>query len=355
MISVVIRSKDEADRLRLTLGSLRRQSAGHEVIVVNDGSGDHTQAVLEEEAARQPLRIVHHQSPQGRSAASNAGARIARGDVLLFLDGDTLAGPDLLSHHSELHSKDPKVMGRGDVFHLRCTRMLLDPETGAPQAEHREALSRRPASERQRMRVSMEQVLHDFGAIDRRAERGVYPGAGPRRLAELEIQALCDPSFDCPVAWASASGSNFSVNRNGFIESGGFDERLDINEHRELALRLQKAGVRLRLVTGARSYHLTHRAGWRDPLCNTDWETIFLSVHPDPAVALLIVFWASLSQGRLLDPEFQIQSLHELQQAADGRRHFDFDAARRQIGAPELGATFWRGKSHPKPFRTAIP
>jgi glycosyltransferase involved in cell wall biosynthesis len=45
-ISVVIRSKDEADRLRLTLCSLAHQSEKPEVIVVNDGSSGHTPAVM---------------------------------------------------------------------------------------------------------------------------------------------------------------------------------------------------------------------------------------------------------------------------------------------------------------------
>ena len=37
-VSVIVRSKNEADRLRLTLTSLARQTVPAEVIVVNDGS-----------------------------------------------------------------------------------------------------------------------------------------------------------------------------------------------------------------------------------------------------------------------------------------------------------------------------
>lgn len=346
MISVIIRSKDEADRLRLTLASLRRQSVGHEVIVVNDGSSDHTQAMLNAAAEHQAITIVRHAAPKGRSPASNAGARIARGEVLLFMDGDTLAAPDLLSRHAALHEAEPRAMGRGDVANLRCTRMLLDPETGAPQPEHSETLSRRPAAEIERMRVTMAQVLDDFSAIDRRAERGVYPGVGPRRLAELEMQALRDHP-DCPVGWAAATGSNFSVKRDAFVAVGGFDEQLDLNAHRELALRMQKAGGRVRALADARSYHLTHRTGWRDPVKQTDWETLFLAAHPEPAVALQIVFWAGFSQARTLAPEFQIPDLPALQAAAESG--VSYDAARGQLMAPALGDAFWRRDARPKP------
>jgi len=70
--SVIIRSKDEADRLRLTLTSLACQSEPPEVVVVNDGSSDHTRDVI---AAAEGVNIVavHNATPVGRSAASNIG------------------------------------------------------------------------------------------------------------------------------------------------------------------------------------------------------------------------------------------------------------------------------------------
>ncbi|NDP43760.1 MAG: glycosyltransferase, partial [Aromatoleum sp.] len=73
-MSVVVRSKDEADRLRLTLTSLARQTAPAEVIVVNDGSVDHTPAVLAKAAHELPLKVVAHATPRGRAGAANAGA-----------------------------------------------------------------------------------------------------------------------------------------------------------------------------------------------------------------------------------------------------------------------------------------
>jgi glycosyltransferase involved in cell wall biosynthesis len=45
-ISVVLRSKDEPGRLRLTLASRARQTTAPKVVVVDDGSGDHTPEVI---------------------------------------------------------------------------------------------------------------------------------------------------------------------------------------------------------------------------------------------------------------------------------------------------------------------
>lgn len=334
-LSVVIRSKDEADRLRLTLTSLVSQSERPEVVVVDDGSSDHTAAVLDEAAGWMPLTAIHHETPRGRSEASNAGARAASGEVLLFLDGDTLAGPDLVERHKAAHTARKGLVGRGEVFHLRCTRFLKDPETATPWPDQTEKIARLRSEELDRLRVTRAQILEDFGAVARRAEVGVYPGAGPRELHDLELAALRgDP--DCGVLWAAATGSNLSVPRGAFLQVGGFHEGGGLTEHRELALKLCNAGLRMGLIDAARTYHLTHRSGWRDPLKETGWETAFYGLHPTRAVKLLAVFWASVSPNSPLPAEARIGSLAELEIAARGDNGVDYDAGRARLGLQPL-------------------
>jgi glycosyltransferase involved in cell wall biosynthesis len=332
-LSVVIRSKDEADRLRLTLASLARQSMAAEVVVVDDGSSDHTGEVIAEAALRSPVKALRHVQAFGRSAASNAGARAASGEVLLFLDGDTLAGPDCVARHSAAHAETPMLAGRGETFHLRATRFLLDPETASPRAGEEGRLAAMPDAERERLKVTRAQIEHDFAAIERRASPGIYPGAGPRALYDLEIEALrSDPGNE--VLWAAAAGSNLSVRRDLFLDVGGFDNDLDVNEHRELSLRLCQAGARMGFVEGARTYHLTHRSGWRDPLEDANWEAIFYRRHPIPAVKLLAVLWASLSGASKVPLEARMTSLKDLERAARGETGIDYDAVRDLILAP---------------------
>jgi GT2 family glycosyltransferase len=335
-VSVVIRSKDEADRLRLTLTSLARQTEPAEVVVVDDGSSDHTAAVIEEAAGWMRLIAIHHQTPHGRSGASNAGAQAASGDLLLFLDGDTLAGPDLVRRHAAAHADRAGLIGRGEVFHLRCTRFLSDPETGSARPGEAERIARLAPGELDRLRVTRQQILEDFQAVEQRAETGVYPGVGPRRLQELEIEALRRHP-NCSVLWAAATGSNLSVPRAAFLQTGGFHEGGGLTEHRELALRLCQMGLSMGLIEGARSYHLTHRSGWRDPLAETSWEDAFYALHPTLAVKLLAIFWASLAPNSPLPVEARISSLEELEAAARGDRGVDYDAARALLGRPPLG------------------
>jgi glycosyltransferase involved in cell wall biosynthesis len=331
-LSVVVRSKNEADRLRLTLASLQAQTAQPEVVVVDDGSIDHTSTVLAEAAGTLRLRIVAHASSLGRSHASNAGAACTSGDVLLFLDGDTLAAPDLVERHLAAHRDLAHLIGRGETYHVRKTRFLKDPETATPQPGHEERLARMKSKERNRLRLTRQQILADFPSIERSAEPGVYPGAGPRRLYELEMDALNNHS-DCPVLWAAASGSNLSVRRALFKKVGGFDPGIDINEHRELALRLCQSGGVMRAVPGARTYHMTHRTGWRDPLQDLNWEKRFLEKHPIATVKLLSVFWASLA-GDVVPPEARIDSLPALAAASRSESQIDYEEIRHKIRSP---------------------
>lgn len=106
-----------------------------------------------------------------------------------------------------------------------------------------------------------------------------------------------------------------SVGRAAFLDVGGFNSLLDINEHRELALRLCQRGLSM-VATKARTYHMTHRSGWRDPLENKSWENIFFDAHPTAEVALLPVLWASLADGVDLPEAARLRSLPELAAAA---------------------------------------
>ena len=83
MISVVIPTLEEAQRLEPLLAALAKEPVAHEVIVADGGSSDATRAV----AIAAGAKIVV--TPPGRGRQLRAGATRARGDVLLFLHADT--------------------------------------------------------------------------------------------------------------------------------------------------------------------------------------------------------------------------------------------------------------------------
>jgi glycosyltransferase involved in cell wall biosynthesis len=104
-LSVVIPTYRDAPCLELTLRSLTRQTlpdTAFEVVVVRDGDGPGYDGTAD---AGKPLdlRVLTLVERRGRAAARNAGVRQARGPVVLFLDSDSYAEPDLLARHHAAH------------------------------------------------------------------------------------------------------------------------------------------------------------------------------------------------------------------------------------------------------------
>lgn len=97
MVSVVIPCYNVAHFVGTTLNSVLNQSdENFEIIAVNDGSTDKTLVVLKESAALDNRIQVICQANGGVSAARNKGLSHAKGDWIVFLDGDDEMKPDFI-------------------------------------------------------------------------------------------------------------------------------------------------------------------------------------------------------------------------------------------------------------------
>lgn len=88
LVSVIVPARNAAAHIGRTLRNILDQSHSNlEVLVVDDGSDDETASIIQSFGARvQYLR----QESQGPSAARNAALKIARGEMVAFLDADDL-------------------------------------------------------------------------------------------------------------------------------------------------------------------------------------------------------------------------------------------------------------------------
>jgi GT2 family glycosyltransferase/glycosyltransferase involved in cell wall biosynthesis len=111
LISVVIPSYNRAELLKTSLKSLIHQSIPHtqyEVIVIDDGSTDHTGEVCRHFELQLPLIYRRLQTNSGISAAKNLGIFIARADIIFFFDDDDMADRNLLAEHIKSHREHPE-------------------------------------------------------------------------------------------------------------------------------------------------------------------------------------------------------------------------------------------------------
>ena len=109
-ISVVIPVLDEERRIGKRLAELR---GFEEVIVVDGGSGDRTVAIA---GAHPGVRV--ESAPRGRALQMNHGARLARGDVLLFLHADVALPHDAAAHVERVLADERVVAGAFRTWHV---------------------------------------------------------------------------------------------------------------------------------------------------------------------------------------------------------------------------------------------
>lgn len=203
-ISVIIPTHNRSDALNLTIENLAKQdfSGLWEVIVVNNNSTDNTDEIVNEWKKRFPVELtLLHEPKPGPAAARNAGASIARGGYLLFMDNDVLAGPGLLSKHYEALIRNPDCWIVGQFQNLP------------------------------------EQEATPFG----RYRKALFP--------------LLDSGVPCQVDYITGQGT--SMPRRDFESLNGFDQAFAVasGEDRELALRAIKAGVRILFVPQIVAFH----------------------------------------------------------------------------------------------------
>ena len=106
LVSVVIPTRDRLDLLRPCLEGLRRATVypAVEIIVVDNGSREPaTLAYLADLAHLPQCHVLHRQEPFNYAALNNAGADLARGNVLCFLNDDIVVSQadwlrELVSH-----------------------------------------------------------------------------------------------------------------------------------------------------------------------------------------------------------------------------------------------------------------
>ncbi len=198
-VSVVVTTHKRPDALRRCVHALARQQAGtppFELIVVNDSAKPLDPI---------PGASIIETGGAGTGAARNAGARAARGELLLFLDDDLVPKPDLVACHARAHSEGEERVAIGYCAPRPRTRNLASFGAAAWWEDHYRAL---------------------------------------RDAASLTFMDVLS--------------GNMSVGRATFERIGGFDPELRRREDWEWGIRALQSGAHLVYEPAARAGHEFH-------------------------------------------------------------------------------------------------
>ena len=120
-ITVIICTRNRAEQLRRTLESAAAmESPGHatwELLVVDNGSTDHTPQVVESFSGRLPVRCVSEPTA-GLSNARNRGIAEAGGEYICWTDDDVLVDPHWLAAYAEAFARHPEAAYFGGPIDL---------------------------------------------------------------------------------------------------------------------------------------------------------------------------------------------------------------------------------------------
>jgi glycosyltransferase involved in cell wall biosynthesis len=183
LVSVVIPTHNRANLIGRAISSALAQDYENlEILVIDDGSTDNTPDVV---SGYDSVRYVRLDTNRGGSAARNHGIRIAKGELVAFLDSDDEWLPTKVSRQVAL--------------------MLSSPETGAVYCRH----------------------FSEYEATGHRFEEfpPIYRGA----IRSVLLSGRCPRTV-----------SLFLVRRDALIGVGGFDEELAGFQDTDLWIRLSE-------------------------------------------------------------------------------------------------------------------
>lgn len=217
-VTVIVTTYNRPDALGAVLEGFRvQENRDFEMVIADDGSTEDTAKLIAELMTHMPFPVHHvRQEDRGFRAAAvrNRAVAAARGDYLVFVDGDCIPFPDFVGGHLALAEPGWFVAGN---------RILL-----SPLFTDRVLREKIPINLWGLLKWSLARVR---GWINRLIPIIRLPDGGYRKLKATQ--------------WQGAKTCNLGVWRRDLIRVNGFDERYQGwgHEDADLVVRLIRAGV----------------------------------------------------------------------------------------------------------------
>lgn len=221
LISIIVTTYNWPDALQRVLLSIACQTypPNYEVIVADDGSRLETKQMINEfvEASAMPIKHVW-QADEGFRAARvrNLAIQAAKGDYLIFIDGDCIVRPTFVYKHSLLAQSGYFVAGNRVLLNKEFTAQVLNQKI----------------------------ALHVWGRLD--WLKAWVKGYCNRFLPFFSLPAKSKLRLQQAKNWQGAKGCNLAIWKQDLLRVNGWEESFQGwgYEDSDLVIRLLKAGIK---------------------------------------------------------------------------------------------------------------
>ncbi len=199
--SIIVPTYNRKNQLKQCLEHLQQldyPKEKHEIIIINDISGDGTKELLEQKKEEIPnLKSINREGKNGIGSARNTGLQKAQGEYIFFTDDDCIVPQTWIQQHFEKreeHNVDvvngvqyPVEMNWIEAYkvashwqHYQQTRILADPRTIESIKTNNLSLKK--------------EILDDVGYFNEKLERAEDTELG-KRILKAGYTAVTDPSL----------------------------------------------------------------------------------------------------------------------------------------------------------------
>jgi len=231
MISIIIVNYNTKELLKNCLKSIFKTTLGFssEMIVIDNNSSDHSQEMIKKSFPK--VKLIEMKKNVGFAQANNQGAKIAQGDILFFLNPDTLI-------HKNIFQKIVEIFETNSKVGIVAPQLVLS--DGLPQPW----------------------VYGKKDGLWQLIKNKFYPVVTqtPKYSNNQTIN----------VDWVS--GAAFFIKKNIFEETEGFDENFFMYfEDKDLCYRVKELGYKIVINNEVKVVHFVGKS----PILNRDRKKIY--------------------------------------------------------------------------------
>ncbi|TBN06413.1 glycosyltransferase [Hyunsoonleella flava] len=240
-ISVIISTYNMPEWLEKVLWSYQFQTyKNFEVVIADDGSTDDTKSLITNIASKVDYPINHVWHPDNgfqKTIILNKATVAAKGDYLVYTDGDCIARNDFLEVHFNKRQKGYFLSGGYFKLPMSISEMITKEDIE-------------------------QQTCFDIQWLKKNGLKSSFKN---NKITSSGIkEAMLNNFTPTTATW---NGHNASGWKKDIIEANGYDERMQYGgEDRELGERLFNAGIKAKQIRySAICLHLDHERGYVKP------------------------------------------------------------------------------------------